>query len=110
MATKIATCCYCGARAALVLRGAERHELSCASCGAPLHRLKAVPVRRPVRRISKAQSDPAAKRTRRGAVGYAEGQANRPVRSRKNRRKASPWKRIGDFLEDALDIAEDIFD
>ncbi|QQA44023.1 hypothetical protein [Pelagovum pacificum] len=50
METKIATCCYCGTRAALVLdRG--RHELSCAGCGAPLHdmkRLKATPERREV--------------------------------------------------------------
>lgn len=38
--TKVATCCYCGTRAALVLRGRERHELSCSSCGAPLHNLK----------------------------------------------------------------------
>ena len=38
--TKIATCCYCGTRSALVLKGRERHELACASCGAPLHELK----------------------------------------------------------------------
>ncbi|MCA8884080.1 MAG: hypothetical protein KDA50_10110 [Rhodobacteraceae bacterium] len=38
--TKIATCCYCGTRAALTLKGGERHELSCATCGAPLHNLK----------------------------------------------------------------------
>ena len=37
---KIATCCYCGTRAALVLRGEGRHELACSSCGAPLHELK----------------------------------------------------------------------
>lgn len=37
---KIATCCYCGTRAALVLRGKTRHELACSSCGAPLHDLK----------------------------------------------------------------------
>lgn len=42
-ATKIATCCYCGTKAALVLRGRERHELACASCGAPLHRMKMLP-------------------------------------------------------------------
>lgn len=41
--TKIATCCYCGARAALVLKGRERHELACSSCGAPLHELKKLP-------------------------------------------------------------------
>ncbi len=40
---KIATCCYCGTRAALVLRGEGRHELSCAACGAPLHEMKAIP-------------------------------------------------------------------
>lgn len=38
--TKIATCCYCGTKAALVLRGKTRHELACASCGAPLHEMK----------------------------------------------------------------------
>ncbi|RYH03563.1 hypothetical protein EU805_07585 [Salipiger sp. IMCC34102] len=41
--TKIATCCYCGTRAALVLRGETRHELACAQCGAPLHDLKMMP-------------------------------------------------------------------
>ena len=41
--TKIATCCYCGTRAALVLSGKTRHELACSSCGAPLHELKKLP-------------------------------------------------------------------
>ncbi|XOY55465.1 MAG: hypothetical protein ACMUJK_11980 [Rhodobacterales bacterium] len=41
--TKIATCCYCGTRAALVLRGHDRHELSCSNCGAPLHVMKMLP-------------------------------------------------------------------
>ena len=39
-AEKIVTCCYCGTRAALVLRGRDRHELTCSACGAPLHDLK----------------------------------------------------------------------
>ena len=43
--TKIATCCYCGTRAALVLSGRERHELACSNCGAPLHDLKMLPKR-----------------------------------------------------------------
>lgn len=38
--SKIATCCYCGSRAALVLKGPVRHELACANCGAPLHEMK----------------------------------------------------------------------
>ena len=41
--TKVATCCYCGTRAALVLTGETRHELACAKCGAPLHDLKQMP-------------------------------------------------------------------
>jgi len=46
-ATKVATCCYCGTRAALVLRGRERHELACSSCGAPLHEMKQLHPARP---------------------------------------------------------------
>ena len=41
MTTKIATCCYCGARTALRLDRA-RHELACAACGAPLREMKAL--------------------------------------------------------------------
>ena len=41
--TKIATCTYCGTRAALVLKGNTRHELACQACGAPLHDLKRLP-------------------------------------------------------------------
>ena len=44
VAQKIATCCYCCTKAALVLRGKDNHELSCGSCGAPLHDLKRLPV------------------------------------------------------------------
>ena len=38
--TKIATCCYCGARSVLKLTARDGHELACGSCGAPLHNLK----------------------------------------------------------------------
>ena len=44
VAQKIATCFYCGTKAALVLRGKVIHELSCGSCGAPLHDLKRLPL------------------------------------------------------------------
>lgn len=43
MAPKIATCSFCGTRAALVLAGETRHELACSACGAPLHDLRALP-------------------------------------------------------------------
>ena len=42
-ATKIATCCYCGTKAVLVLRGKDKHELACSNCGAPLRALKMLP-------------------------------------------------------------------
>lgn len=41
---KVAKCCFCGTRAALVLRSAGRQELCCQSCGAPLHNLKRLKV------------------------------------------------------------------
>ena len=58
--TKIATCCHCGSKAALKL-DTSRHELSCASCGAPLRDLKMLPksveTAKPVRRAVSHQPD-----------------------------------------------------
>ncbi len=94
---KIATCCYCGTRAALSLRGKERHELACSNCGAPLHEMKML------------RSD---------AIGDRELVRNSPVRAdnrdnwnrggkrRKKRQKSLAHR----FMEEAWDIAEDIFD
>lgn len=95
---KIATCCYCGTRAALVLRGKERHELSCSTCGAPLHDMKMLRSEHsgrkgtvkpsPVRRVPSPSKG--------GYVG----------RTRKKKRKnIGRW-----FLEEAWDAIEDIFD
>lgn len=96
-AQKIATCCYCGTRAALVLRGRDRHELSCSACGAPLHDLKMLRADHPVGR-GPAQAGP----PRQGHVpprGY-------DPRKRKKRRKGLGRR----FLEEAWDALEDIFD
>ncbi|WP_170573628.1 hypothetical protein [Ruegeria atlantica] len=89
--SKIATCCYCGTRAALVLKGQQRHELSCSSCGAPLHDLKMLPKRK-----------------------LAEGKPRRDVskstvgqRKKKQKRKKSVLSRV---LDEAWDVIEDIFD
>ncbi|WP_187432016.1 hypothetical protein ROLI_009780 [Roseobacter fucihabitans] len=100
--TKIATCCYCGTRAALVL-GRSRHELACSSCGAPLHDLKRLPREHPgktelvrpsaVRRFPQAQSPYAPHR-------------NAPVKRRKKKRKGF----MKHLLEEAFDVIEDIFD
>ncbi|MCA0905311.1 hypothetical protein LCM27_02745 [Ruegeria marisrubri] len=89
--SKIATCCYCGTRAALVLRGKERHELSCSSCGAPLHDLKMLP---------KRKAAPA--KTVRSAVSHA------PLRkTRRKKKKKSMFSRV---FDEAWDVIEDIFD
>lgn len=90
MQTKIATCNYCGTRAALVLQGSSRHELACSACGAPLHDLKHMPVHReePVRHL---------KHDTRG-------------KKPKKAKKAKFKKKKKSFLFEAFDLIEDIFD
>ncbi|WP_281984078.1 hypothetical protein [Thalassorhabdomicrobium marinisediminis] len=105
--TKIATCCYCGTRAALRLRGAERHELSCASCGAPLRNMKEMPVARaagqstgkPARNPAKPVAAPSAKRSR------PDRTETRNPKKRRNRKGL--WRKIA---EEVWDEIEDIFD
>lgn len=112
--TKIATCCYCGTRAALVLRGKDRHELACSSCGAPLHDMKLVPA---------ANIDPAAHRSKKTKGKKAKGGSATPNPlwerqkseiTRKRRKAKKKKSKFGNFLsdafEDAFDVIEDIFD
>jgi hypothetical protein len=94
---KIATCCYCGTRAALVLRGRDNHELSCSKCGAPLHDLKRLPKDR--------TGDRELVERRRPAISHQPPpKAYKPVKSK--RRKGLLRK----LLEEAVDLVEDIFD
>jgi hypothetical protein len=89
--TKIATCCYCGTRAALVLKGETKHELACSACGAPLHNLKHMPVQQePVR---KAKHQPSF--------------AHTPKKKKKSKQK---YKKRKSLFSEAFDILEDIFD
>lgn len=99
-ATKIATCCYCGTRAALVLRGKDRHELSCSGCGAPLHEMKAL------RPVEKRRGD---RELVRGPVHrkYVEDVHGPAKRKRPKKRRKSVMKRV---FEEAFDVLEDIFD
>ncbi|WP_372836819.1 hypothetical protein [Puniceibacterium confluentis] len=97
--TRIATCCYCGARAALILRGEVRHELSCAACGAPLQDLKRLPVRGPQPGGAKPH------RTRPAGVP-APGRACKDKRKKVKRRKTLGRR----FLDEAFDALEDLFD
>ncbi len=94
MTPKIATCCYCGTRAALVLHGKERHELACSNCGAPLHEMKML------------RSD---------AVGDRELVRPSPIRqeagyARRKRKKKKTKSLSQRFMEEVWDVAEDIFD
>lgn len=100
--TKIATCCYCGSRAALVL-GKDRHELTCASCGAPLHDMKRFREATPARPVRTA--------------GPSQPSSHQPSRSRPVHQEPLPRKypkkrkSIMRFLvKEAFDVIEDIFD
>lgn len=97
MPHKIATCCYCGTRAALVLKGRQRHELACSSCGAPLHDMKMLP---------------RDKTGDRELVRPSPVRVAKPVKLKKPKKKKrkSRWLRLGDMMEDAFDLVEDIFD
>lgn len=89
--TKVATCCYCGTRAALVLKGRERHELACTSCGAPLHDLKMLPkARKGDRELVRPLKPTVAKK-----------------KPKKTKKRKSLFKTV---FEEAFDVIEDIFD
>lgn len=105
--TKIATCCYCGTRAALVLRGKERHELSCASCGAPLHEMKMLRVEDVSPRQIETRPPPR-KPDRTGVTPLPvwERPAHPKTRGKKKKRKGFARR----FLEEVFDEIEDLFD
>ena len=95
---KIVTCCYCGTRAALVLKGKSRHELTWSSCGAPLHELKMLPMERGGRRelVDRPRAKPA----------KPSGSVRKDTVRRKRKRKGllkKVFEEAFDFLEDVLD-------
>ena len=103
---KIATCCYCGTRAALVLRGKGRHELSCSSCGAPLHNLKMLPVssgetsgRGAARAATPTRPTP--------KPSHPKQPHPKPRKVDRKRRRKGLFRKV---LEEVWDEIEDIFD
>ena len=109
MSTKIATCCYCGARAALRLdRG--RHELTCATCGAPLREMKALRAEHgPAVGEAPGTVKPSKLRGTRGgplAAGALAALAAGAAGRRKGKRKSLGRK----LLSEAWDLVEDILD
>lgn len=101
-ARKIATCCYCGTRAALVLTGNDRHELACSSCGAPLHDLKMLP------KAAGGASAPAARVARPQPKAVHPKQPHPKPRKVKKRKKRKGLFRH--LVEEVWDEIEDIFD
>lgn len=105
--TKIATCCYCGTRAALVLKGDVRHELACASCGAPLHDMKMMPGQE----ASHRRIDRNPKKSKRPEVHATPlslwERESKPAKRKKVKKRKGLGRR---FFEEAFDALEDIFD
>ena len=99
--TKIATCCHCGSKTALRLdRG--RHELSCASCGAPLRDMKMLPIApaRPRKAVSHMPQG-------RQFPKQDKATAYKKTKPRKVKKRKGWFKNIA---EEMFDLVEDIFD
>jgi hypothetical protein len=102
-ATKIATCCYCGTKAALVLRGRDRHELTCSNCGAPLRAMKNLP------QTEARAATPVAKPPRRKYDNtHTDRHAPRPHARRKGknfgrRALSGLWDLIEDVVDEVFD-------
>ena len=99
---KIATCCYCGTRAALVLSGKTRHELACSNCGAPLHDLKMI---RSDARGDRELVHPSPLRSYPPRPRRAEPKLIDPRRKPKKRRSLGQR-----FMHELKDLAEDVFE
>ncbi|MDX8351265.1 hypothetical protein [Cognatiyoonia sp. IB215182] len=105
-ATKITTCCYCGTRAALVLRGKERHELTCSNCGAPIHAMKMLP-KEAVSKHGKVTKH-GYKETKKYHRDYDDDYVRRPKKRRKSK---SFGRKVMSGLWDVLeDVVDEVFD
>ncbi|MEL6841524.1 MAG: hypothetical protein AAFP85_19770 [Pseudomonadota bacterium] len=105
-ATKITTCCYCGTRAALVLRGKDRHELTCSNCGAPIHAMKMLPKEVTHKRSKVTKHGYKAPKPKR-EYRY-DDYVQRPKKRRKNK---SFGRKVISGLWDVLeDVVDEVFD
>ena len=94
--TKIATCCYCSKRAALVLRGRTRQELACSGCGAPLHEMKMLKTPTPERPSPKPSP-------------VMSRKSYKPMKKRKKKSRG-PSYFVAELFDELEDLIEDIFD
>lgn len=109
MGHKIATCSYCGTRAALVF-DKGLHELVCRACGAPLHDMKAVPL--PTENIKKKSSKKrkVEKQPYRRKPEKTECRADWREAPARRRRKPKRRSLMSKAFEELWDVVEDIFD
>ncbi len=102
--TKVATCCYCGTKAALVLSGTTQHELVCSSCGAPLHDMKMLRADHP---SGSYKTGKKAKKPKHSSEDWGHASLDR----RKKKKKPKKRKGFGARLfDEAFDVFDDIFD
>lgn len=88
-----------------MLKNAGRHELACSRCGAPLHELKMLPVRKSAAsKLERELVRPSAVRTSRPKP------AAKKVKKSKRRKSPRPFKFLKDAIEEVVDFVEDIFD
>ena len=104
MGPKIATCCYCGTRAALKLHGKVQHELACSSCGAPLHDLKMMPVTE--RSQERHYSKPLKQKKTKGHKKYDKDDYYRlkDMKKKKSKKSKSWGKKLFDGVDDIFDL------
>lgn len=110
---KIATCCYCGTRAALVLAGKKSHELACSSCGAPLHDLKRLPSAKGKTKDKRAVQLEESAQPLSGFLTTLNNEAQlRAMRKKKVKSKGKKRRKgaMSRLFEEAFDVIEDIFD
>jgi hypothetical protein len=112
---KIATCCYCGTRAVLVLSGTTRHELACSACGAPLHEMKMLPVSQPSG--AAGRGDPPGRKPKPGGSEPKRAWSSSPKPMKKTAKRAGKKSRRGGMsrlfgraLAEAFDALEDLID
>lgn len=109
--TKIATCCYCGTRAALVLRGKDRHELSCSACGAPLHDLKMLRSDKAQAKSGKKSGSNASLKKKVGDFSDFASMKDLDRKYSGSKKKKKKRKTLTKrFFEEAFDVLDDIFD
>lgn len=100
--TRIATCCYCGNRSVLELRGDLRRQLACPACGARLSEMKPLKTEHPGKRTApRPAPHPFPEETAR--------QKPRPSRRKPKKRKTFA-RRAKSVFEEIFDVVEDIFD